>query len=441
MNSHSRKNAVAVLLILLSTSAQALAPARPQPKPVQPPNDKSWVAVHVFDSVYPMTGEQTFPETEASIEIINQLFQKRKAFRGLARTLGFNVGKLGERTDMGHYLIWIHLSDDFISHHPEIDKQVDPYMFAFAGRKTDIFTAWSGSVNISAFLTKGVRGLAEPIRDANGKLQGNYQNFVKDIVPLGDADYEGGWYMNTDQAEKILTSFHSYKGTTEGYSFMRTGAERPNLPYDPANAQLVNGYNCGDFVFYALNTAGIVPKEVSESLKISFWYPKIYFDRALPLMGVGQKAANWLGQHPDQTSLPDSTMIGMAWPELLFGTRGLELFDKRKMVEEIWQYHYPLTSGRIWDQAHAIAWLKTHAEFRSKGIYTEIYQAVKNDIPIVSPVRTVPETKSNHFVKSNEFARMTQSGNRFQGRKYKDADLVGMPGKDFRYFYETLKSQ
>jgi len=443
MAAHLRKS-IGVGVVLFSflfaaipDSAQALGK-----KPILNPdrNDKSWVALHIFDSMYPMTDDQTFPAAISSLETLTQLYTKRKAFRDLARFFALPVSGYGDRSREGHFLIWIHLSDQFIAAHPGIRSQVDPYMFLFPDRETDIFTAWSGSVNIAAFLTSGVKGLGMPSYDSNGNVMGNFQTF-SEIWPLGDADYEGGWYMNDQQAEKILTSFHSYPGPTRGYSFLRPVSESWNPPAEAPGAQLGNGYNCGDFVFYALTTAGIVSRDEVDSFKIDFWYPLAYFDKALPLKGAGQRGYNWLMANPGQTTIPNNTMISIAWSDLLFGHNGVEFFNKTQLVKEFVQYQYPLQAARLWDQAHAITWLQKTAQFRSKGIYSEIYPALRIGDRITSPERTIPATPRNHWVFSRAHASIESSGDVFQKRKLKQAGIWGLAGDIFTDLFNKLKPQ
>src|SRR5690242_8830957 len=73
----------------------------------EPPNDRNWVALNIFDSIYPMTGEQTFPEALSSLETIFQVSTKRDLGRSILRPLGLlKHDRMGGRSNMGHYLIW-----------------------------------------------------------------------------------------------------------------------------------------------------------------------------------------------------------------------------------------------------------------------------------------------------------------------------------------------
>lgn len=425
----SRKSCLAVLLLVTGVFTSAAAAA----------DDRNWVAAHVFDSIYPMTDEQSFPEALSSLELINQLFTKRLLGRELEKKIGIHPNGYGTRSREGHYLLWIHFSDAFVRNHPGIRQAAEQKMFLYPNRDNDIFTAWSGDVNLGAFLTQGVRGLGAPIIDPDTrKPRGNFQAF-SDITPLGDADYEAGWYMTDEQAERILTVFKSYKGPELGYSFLRPIEEKPNPPYEPANAQLVNGYNCGDFVFYALTTSGVISKDTVESLKINFWYPRQYFDRPLPLKGVGKKGYEWLIAHPGNPVIPGDVTIKIAWFDLLFNPKGVEFFDKELLVEEFWDHSYPLAAARIWDQAHAISYLMESAEFRSKGIVSEILPAVQAGVPITSPERTVVDTPKSRYRLTKSFHRLQARGDRMARRKLKSAHIYGKDGEHFRTFYNTLK--
>ena len=190
----------------------------------------------------------------------------------------------------------------------------------FPDRETDIFTGWSGSVNLAAFFTQGVKGLAVP-------TPGNFQSFSQ-ILQLGDADFEAGWYMTDEQAARIVTSFKTYEGLSQGYSFLSDIGAKPNTPYEPNGAQLGNGNNCGDFAFYALTTAGVISKQEVEDIKVDFWYPRYFYDQPLPLQGTGARVNTWLHKNPSATSIPFSATLAAGWEELLFGRTRLEFFDK-----------------------------------------------------------------------------------------------------------------
>ncbi len=73
----------------------------------------SWVAIHIFDSIYPMTDTQTFPEALNSLEIIHQIYSEKSIF---------SKNKTGTRSREGHFLIWAHFSESFLKINP-IDRQ------------------------------------------------------------------------------------------------------------------------------------------------------------------------------------------------------------------------------------------------------------------------------------------------------------------------------
>jgi hypothetical protein len=408
-------------------------------------DDRNWIVYNVFETFYPMPAEDTFPENLSSLETIYQLSTKRTTFRNIERSL--HLGKIGQgksdlygdRSDNGHNLVWIHLSDEFLATHTVDRNALGSQIFLFPDRETDIVSAWSGDVNLVSFLTTGVQGFAVPIPGATpGTYNGNFQNFSS-IWPMGDADYEAGWYMNDDQAARILTAFQTYPGLTQGYSFMRTVAERPNAPYEPQGAQLVNGYNCNDFVWYALDLAGIVPKSVSEQLKVQFWYPRYYYDHTLPLKDVGAAGMSWLDAHPGVTQLPGNVMTQLGWFDLLFSPEGLQFFDKRAIVDTIVENQLHMIPARIWDQTHEIAWLVNNAEFRGKGFATEILPTYLAGGRFTTPVREVEPDTDNRWSLTTEWARYQADGDRIQHRKLRDAHLTGEAGRMFQSVYESLK--
>ena len=429
----SRVVSIWIALFITATAASAAVPGAAHGT-AKAPNNRNWVAMHIFDSIYPIEEDGTFADSLSTMETTIQQFTKRQFFRTVEQKLHLKTDSFGDRNNEGHYLMWLHFSDDFIAKHPNMNQSVQPFMYMYPDhRQTDVFTAWGGNINVEALLTQGVSGLGVP-------TTGNYANFLNDVVTLGDADYEGGWYMTDDQAERILTSFNTYPGVKDGYSFLRSVAVKPNAPYEPPAAQLVNGYNCGDFVMYALRTAGVLTHDVEESLKIKFWYPEVYYANPLPLKGVGAKGAQWLNNNPGQTALPQSTMLGYAWPTLLFSNRGMEFFDKKTIASNIQEFWYPLNYARVWDQAHVIAWVKTNNEFRSKGILTELLPAVLSGAHITSPDRTVTPTPRNTYTLSNSYKRMMKSGDGMIRRKLKDAHVYGVEGDAFRELYQGLKT-
>jgi hypothetical protein len=396
-------------------------------------NNRNWVAVNIFDSIYPIAEDGTFVDSITSMETTIHLFTKRQVIETIKQFLKLPSFKNGLRSNEGHYLMWAHFSDDFIAKHPDMGNQVQPFMWMYPdGRHTDIFTAWSGNINLEALLTQGISGLGVPTK-------GRFQNFLEDVISLGDADFEGGWYMTDEQAERLLTTFNSYPGLTDGYSFVRDIRTKPNAPYEPAVAELVNGYNCGDYVFYALRTAGVLAQDVEESLKIKFWYPEAYYLSRVPLMGVGAKGAEWLAKNPGATEIPQNAMLGFAWFPLLFGENGMEFFDKKQVAQDLKAGWLPLNYARIWDQAHVIDWMRAHVDFRAKGIVTELLPAVQSGAKITSPDRTVPESPGNHYTLSRNYKKLKAKGDSLMVRKLYEAGASGKEGEDLRGIYQILK--
>ena len=433
MSTRARRVLSWMVFCLFSPLVAFAAPERAQGGRDNQRNDRNWVAVNIFDSIYPLTEDGTFVDALNTMETTIQAYTKRAFFRTIEQDLHLKTDPYGSRSNEGHYLMWLHFSDDFVARHPDMGNWIQPFMFMYPDqRHTDVFTAWGGQINLEALLTQGIEGLGVP-------TAGNYSNFTNDIVPLGEADYEGGWYMTDDQAERMLTVFNSYPGVNDGYSFVRSIAVKPNAPYEPPAAELSNGYNCGDFVFYALTTAGVVSRDTVEALKIRFWYPEAYFASPLPLKGVGSKGAAWLKKNPSSTQIPQNTMLGMAWPSLLFSNKGMEFFDKKQIAQDLSEYWYPLNYARVWDQTHVIQWLKSAADFRAKGIITELYPAIKSGIAITSPERTVAPSPKNNYVLSKSHSKMLRSGQGMSVRKLKEANLSGVEGEAFRANYEVLQ--
>ncbi len=412
-------------------------------------NDKNWVALHIYDGFYPLTEEMSFPEALMSLEIISQLHKKRKAVkenipRILRSMFGFDADDHhGERSSEGHYMMWVHLSDRFIAAYgierPIIDKGLGRTLM-YQNRPTDLFTAWSGETNIAGLLTEGMAGLAKPVRQEGGGLSGRFQSF-EDAMKLGEADYEAGWFMSDEQAYRLLESFSLYLGTTQGYSFLRTIKERPNAPFEPDGKQLVNGYNCGDFAWFALDHAGIVPKEVSGRLKIRLWYPSSYYDHPIPLSALGQKGVRWLAKNPDAAVIPDEEMAKLAWRDLFFGHFGVEFFDKRRVVEEVAKHRPEFHAARIWEHANVIDWLKNpgNRDFESKGIVTELLPPVQEGKAITSPYRSVDECSNTRYVLSSLRAKYHEQGHEYRRRKLAKAGLHGDAYLRFRKLQDALK--
>jgi len=404
-------------------------------------NDRSWVALHIWDGMFPLNGEQVFPESLMALEIGNQLYERRNVIRDLGRLFGVKGDRYGSRSNLGHYMLWIHLSDEVLARHPRLRQEMGNLYFMFPDRETDIFSAWGGDVNLVALVTKGMQGLAEPaIDDATGRLTGSFQGFGG-ALRQGEADWEGGWYMSTEQAERILTAFRTYPGIEKGYAFMSKISERPNAPYEPAAAQLTNGYNCGDFAYYALSTAGVLSKDAAESLKIQFWYPVHSYDHPLPLDGAGKKIAKWISKHPGARTVPRGKLLGMVALPLLFGRYGLEFFDEEALVLDVQQHWRPHVPARIWDHVGAYTKLESMVDFRSKGVRSELAGYVKSGRAIASPYPDIGKAERDwhRYRISDPFRRIEGRGREFHRRKLKKAGLEGEALDEFRALQENLK--
>ncbi|HTL11372.1 MAG TPA: hypothetical protein VL588_02725 [Bdellovibrionota bacterium] len=389
--------------------------------------------------MYPLLEEASFPESLGSLEIVNTMVARRNFDRQVQSFFGGHPG-YGTRGNEGHYLLWIHLSDRFVAAHPDLRQQLGDSFFMYPHRQTDIFTAWSGGSNLVDMLKEGLVGLGKPVEVSPGHLMGNFQSF-SDAVSLGDADYEGGFYMTDDQAAKIVTAFDTYPGKTMGYSFLRTIQEKPNAPYEPAGAQMVNGYNCGDFAMYAVATvAGVIPRDTVEGLKIHLWYPEKYLNHPIPLAELGIKGYEWTQQNPNATQFPGDVLTKLGWHDLLFNPRGLTFFDKGAVADDIRETWPRVLPARIWDHASVIEWLRHHADFRAKGIVSELKVAVDNDWRIVSPDRTVPESADNHWRLSSDYAHYARKGARYMTRKLEAAGIAeGDDQMQFRELFNALK--
>ena len=388
---------------------------------------RNWVALQIWDSIYPVPVDRSFPEHLIAFETVFQIYNRRLVDHEVrsAMAFGTNRNRFWTRSREGHFMLWVHLSDSFLARR-RVDRRAFPAgAFLFPERENDLFIGWGGSANLVALLREGLRGLARPTPKTDGSgVEGAFHGFEV-ASAMGEADYEGGWYMDDEQASLLVDSVRTYPGLSRGYSFLRLASERPNAPYEPPGAELVNGYNCGDFAFYALANAGIVPREESEALKIRLSYPDAYLSRRLPLEGLGVREMEWLRGNPLTLTVPDGQLRSMAWQDLLFGRTGLEIFDEKAVVDTI-ERERPVTRyGRIWDQAHAIEWLKHRAEFSSKGVLSELayYSRGTRRIPSPEPVRS--DRGRFRFELSREARGYAASGREIERRKLERAGLTG----------------
>lgn len=379
-------------------------------------NGRNSVSVHMYDGIYPLTEEMSFPEALISIETISQLHKRRNLLNKLPRFLRnmFGLGAddhYGERSGEGHYVVEIRPSQRFIAKYGIERFGLEPQMFLRPGDPSVILSAWCGDINIASLLTKGMIGFADPIKIGDG-FAGRLQA-AKDIVKIGEADYEAGWFMNDDQMFRMLDAIMRYPGITEGYTFLsRTGDE------------LSQGWNCGAFFWYLMDKSGLVPKEESERLKIDLRYADIFFDNPLPLSPAGEKGVRWL-KNKGEALIPEWKIAALVGVDMFVGKCGVEFFDKRKIVEEIVGNRPKYHAARIWEHANVIEWLRNPAnrDFESQGIITELLPTVREGRPLGLPYRTVEENEHNRYVLSSHYARLQEKGDEYRRRKLLKAGL------------------
>ena len=417
--------AAALWLIASLTSAAARA------------DDRNWIALHIWDSFYPMSEDRTLPENLNSLEVMYNYFHKRLVILDIEKFF-LKTNPFGVRSREGHYAVWIHLSDRYLANHPINRAELggDP-IFLYPDRDNDILTGWSGAANLAGLLRHGLKGLGEPVI-----MEGKpfwLLSSVPELQNFGEADYEGGWFMTDDQTDRMMRAFPQYPGRTKGYSFLSLVTERDDHAYEPQGAQLMNGYNCGDFAFYLLEKGGVIPREETEALKIKLWYPDRYFDHPLPVSNLGQKGTDWLNQHPDATGIPGDVFQSIAWADLLFGYYGVEFFYKQRIFSETWRGELHYLPARVWDQAKAINWLRGRNEFRSKGIRTEMSVLASRGIPITDPYRHVQPTRENSWVLSEEYDHYQRLGANLEHRKLRRNGIVGGMRDHFRRHLDRYK--
>jgi hypothetical protein len=417
---------VAALLLVISISTSSASA-----------DDRNWIALHIWDSFYPMTEDRSLPENLNSLEVMYNYFHKRVLRLDIEKFF-WKTNPFGVRSREGHYAVWIHLSDRYLASHPINRAAIGEHTFLYRTRNNDIFTGWSGSANMAALLREGIRGLGRPVVDADGKATW-VMNAATEMYDMGEADYEGGWFMNDDQAERVIAALLEYPGRVKGYSFLGIVADRDDHAYEPQGAQLMNGYNCGDFAFYLLEKGGVIPRAETEALKIKLWYPDRYFDHPLPVSRLGQQGTDWLNQHPDATGIPGNVFTSIAWADLLFGRYGVEFFYKQPVFSETWRGELRYLPARVWDQANAINWLRRRNGFRSKGVRTEMFALAARNIPITDPYRHVQPTRENSWVLSDEYLDYQQKGANLEYRKLRRNGIVGGMRDHFRRHVDRFK--
>lgn len=407
-------------------------------------NSRNSVTVHMYDSIYPLTEEESFPENLISIEIISQLHKRRKLINGIVPRFMRNMfglgadDQFGERSGEGHYVVEIHLSKRFIDIYGIERFALEPQMFMRPGDPSIIFTAWSGDVNIASLLTRGMVGFTDPIREGNG-FAGKFQSFG-DVVKIGEAGYEAGWFMSNEQTFRMLDAIMKYPGIKEGYTFLSRIGDYPDHLFNPAGNRMGNGRNCGDFFWYLMDKSGVVPMGISDPLKIRLGYPACYFDKPIPLSPAGQKGVEWLAKNEGVSTIPEKIMARLVGWDMFCSQYGIEFFDKKKVVEKIRDDLPEFHAARIWDHANVIEWLRNPAnrDFEGKGIITELLPEVRAGQPHYDPRRTVKENEKNRYILSPNRARLQEVGEEYRRHKLAKARLHDGAHLALREFEEKL---
>lgn len=354
-----------------------------------PSTHKNWAALYIWDAFTPLVLDKSIPEMLTSLEII---FQQHVNYMAKYELKVINR-KFGKRSTEGHYMMWLHLA-------PELQKNLEPKLqklrevlgadkFLYATSNSDLFIAWGGEANFRDFILDGVIGLTRPTVLPDGRMTGDLQGF-DGALAQGNPDYAGGWFIDDTQAEIMLDSILKYPGLTQGYSFLSTTQDRPNQPYEPANARAGNGYNCGDFAMYLLTNAGVLTRDLVESWKVSFWYPEKYWDHTIPLSGSGKKVYKKFAQNRS-IYMSREKLLALGWFEFLFS--GLDVFDDKTLIQEIKKDLPPIHPVRVWDQETVINALRNGAaEFPSKSVQEELLAARLSGKSITTPFPEVNNT-------------------------------------------------
>jgi len=417
---------LSILLVLCTPNGQAAQAS------VASAHKKSWVSIFVWDAFTPLVLEKSVPEMLVSLENIFQMHIRYQIAKTLfGKVNGYN--KYGNRSTEGHYMMWLHLSDEALKQHAIDRKGIGEEKFIFKNYDNDIFTGWSGQANFKEFIINGVRGLALPTQLPDGTLTGEFQGFAS-AAAQGNADFEGGFYIDDEQAIKLLEAMKIYPGLKQGYSFLSLKEARPNSPYEPELAQAVNGYNCIDFVYFALNHAGILSLDQSEAFKVGFWYPEYFWDHTIPLKGTGKKIYKKF--HDDGVpymAREELFKLGMA--QILFSS--LEIFDEEKVVNYITETRPRLRRVRIWDQKKSIQWLEQNVDFRSLRLLEELVPLSKAETKITSPLVSTQDQLRFRSSKINQ--RYQKSAARRRLRKLKKDGLRPRELEEYRELEGELK--
>ncbi|MFH1064006.1 MAG: hypothetical protein V1729_02925 [Candidatus Woesearchaeota archaeon] len=372
-------------------------------------DDKNWMSVHIYDSFYPLILDKTVPEMLSSLEVIfTQNFEynlKRNILDGLG-LLGDDQ-LYGSQAREGHFMIQIHLTDDFIGRYEGRLPKLDRSLYLFPDRKTDLFVGWGGNVNLNEFFTRGIKGFTIPTKNEDGTLDGGFHGFAQ-AIRSGDPAFEGGFYMTDGQALKMLKTFKTYPGKTAGYSFMSLIEDKPNRPFEPELAQAVNGNNCGDFANYALVNSGFLSIADTEAQKMHLWYPEEFWDNPVP------------------RNLFDLMM-------------SLDFFDNRQLVRHIRETLPRYRAVRAWEHTGYINWLATQVDFRSKRVIEDLLPLASLGARITTPFPQGPDRY--RFRITEEYQEYQEQGDRMMKDKLDHAGVGIGTMDEYRTLEDGLKRE
>ncbi|MFH0752218.1 MAG: hypothetical protein V1914_01335 [archaeon] len=321
-------------------------------------NNLNWISVNIWDSFYQLILNKTVPESLMALEVIFYQYYEYNMTRNIKELFRVDYEPLyGKRSRESHYMMWIHLSDDFLKKHPINRAQIGEELFMYPDRETDLFVGWGGEANLPEFISTGVRGLAD-ILHHNGTRTGSFHGFQK-AIDNGNPDFEGGLLVTDEQLLKVLKSFQTYPGLTNGYSFLSKIETKLNAPFESKLSQGVNGNNCGDFLYYALTTANIVSTKNAERIKKCLWYAEGFWENPIP----------------------------SDWSEILTGTG---LFDEKKLTSKILQDLPDYRCVRIWEPASSIDEFRKNT-FKTKRVIEELLPAILLRSRITNPLPNSPD--------------------------------------------------
>ena len=403
--------------------------ARCNPIDREEKDDMNWVALQVWDSFYDLNLDKTLPENLMSLEIGFELHPNYIAMRK------FKDDMYGDRSTVGHYMVELHLSKEFLEKNKIDREKIGDDLFLFPDRDSDMFFAWGGEVNLRDFVLYGVSGLANPLKDELGNKTGSFHGFRQALIQ-GDADFEGGWFVTDKQALGIISSIRRYRGLKEGYTFVSRAEVKPNRPYEREDAQGTNGDNCIDFALTSLADNGVIDRQEAEDQKVCLNYPEHFWDSVIPLEGVGKKVYDEFSGRPD-VPMYNSDLLKLGWYELFFS--GVEFFDDAKLMRYIRDNEPKYNCVRIWEQTKSIEWLKTDVQFRSKRVVEDLLPHVIMGLDISDPFPVGPDRY--RFRDSEEYMKWKSVGDRMLEAKMKKAGLVGPDLESFKSLEERLKSR